>query len=456
MLEPPPSRLSVGRGTAIFLHGRCIDPGGRIGALSVEAEEVGEVIPPRRAGEEWWATVPIGAITGPATLNLRLRAELHAGGEVAAHLGLVELDPGLPGPRVRPAHPPWPGGAEYRVAICMGTFNPPPELFARQVSSIRDQTHEQWVCVISDDGSSPESLEAISRILDGDHRFVLVPSKERLGFYGNFERALMLAPDDATHIALCDQDDRWHPEKLETLLASLGEAETLAYSDMRIVTPGGELLSESYWRHRRNNWTDLATLLIGNTITGAASLFRRSLLDYVLPFPPRVGDAYHDHWLALVALASGPVRYVDRPLHDYVQHPDAVIGFASANADRPAGSRLASLPMRARRLAGRLARPEGRRRYFDDYCRIAHAATVLELRCGGLMSAEKRAAVARVRELDDSLRPAARLALRSLGPGNETMGVDRSVVAALGWSRLARRRSAQRARLPRSSRPPRS
>jgi hypothetical protein len=85
-------------------------------------------------------------------------------------------------------------------------------------------------------------------------------------------------------------------------------------------------------------------------------------------------------------------------------------------------------------------RPEGRRRYFADYCRIALLATVLDLRCGELMSAEKRAAVARVRGLDDSLRATAGLALRSLAPGNETMGVDRSVLAGLAWSRLARAR----------------
>jgi hypothetical protein len=440
LLEPPPSRLSVGRGTAIFLHGRCEDPDGRIRTLLVEAEEVGEATRARRADEDWWATLPIAATASPVAVNLRLRAGLSSGGEETTELGVVELDPGLPGPRVRPTHSPWPGDDENRIAICMGTHNPPPELFERQISSIRDQTHDQWVCVISDDGSRPNSLEAIGEILGEDHRFVLVPAGHRLGFYGNYERALLLAPPDATHIALSDQDDRWHPDKLETLLASLGEGDMLAYSDMRIVMPDGELLSETYWRHRRNNWTDLATLLIGNTITGAASLFRRSLLDYALPFPPRVADAYHDHWLALVALACGPVRYVDRPLHDYVQHPDAVIGFASANADRAVGGRLAGLPARTRRLAGRVVRPESRRRYFEDYCRIAHAATVLELRCGEVMSDSKRAAVARVRDLDDSLRATAGLALRSLAPGNETMGVDRSVLAGLGWSRLARRK----------------
>jgi glycosyltransferase involved in cell wall biosynthesis len=446
LIEPPPSRLKVGRGTAIFLHGRCEEREERVRALGVLAGEAGSSAEARTAGEEWWATVPFESISEPATVTLRLLAELSSGAEEALDLGRIDVEPGLTGEsRGQPVPGGWPGDGAERVAICMCTHDPPLDLFERQISSIRDQSHRQWICLVSDDASSPDRFEGIRRILGDDRRFVLVPSEQRLGFYANFERALTLSPPEATHIALCDQDDRWYPDRLETLLGALGEKDTLAYSDMRIVTPAGELISDTYWKYRRNNWTDLGTLLIGNTITGAASIFRRSLLDYALPFPPRIGGAFHDHWLSLVALACGPVSYVDRPLHDYVQHPGVVIGFSSANADRGADG-LRGLSLRGLRLAGRLIRPGGRRRYFADYCRIALLATVLDLRCGELMSPEKRAAVARVRGLDDSLRATAGLALRSLAPGNQTMGVDRSVLAGLAWSRLARGRSRGRGR----------
>ena len=45
-----------------------------------------------------------------------------------------------------------------------------------------------------------------------------------------------------------------------------------------------------------------------NTVTGAASLFRRELLDVALPFPDVPGKPFHDHWLACVALAIGRSR----------------------------------------------------------------------------------------------------------------------------------------------------
>ena len=37
------------------------------------------------------------------------------------------------------------------------------------------------------------------------------PQRRRLGFYGNFERALSMAPPSADFVTLCDQDDRWRP-----------------------------------------------------------------------------------------------------------------------------------------------------------------------------------------------------------------------------------------------------
>jgi hypothetical protein len=78
--------------------------------------------------------------------------------------------------------------------------------------------------------------------------------------------------------------------------------------------------------------------LVANTITGAASLFRREVLDYALPFPPRYGAAYHDHWVALVAMALGEVDYIDRPLYDYVQHDGAALGHARANGMENGGT----------------------------------------------------------------------------------------------------------------------
>ena len=283
----------------------------------------------------FWAVVPVPPREPGHELVLTLRARLADGSEQTTELGRVRVEPLSPPLELEPPDP----AAGPLVCVCMGTYEPSPELFRRQVESLRAQTHRNWVCVVSDDCTAPARFEAIERELHGDPRFTVSRSPERIGFYRNFERALALAPAGADHIALADQDDRWDPDKLETLLGEIGDAQ-LAYSDARIVDSGGEVLSDTYWQGRRNNHEDIASVLMANSVTGAASLFRRDLLDHALPFPPGQFHHFHDHWLGLTALALGDVEFVERPLYDYVQHGDAVLGHEQANRMARLGERL--------------------------------------------------------------------------------------------------------------------
>ena len=174
-----------------------------------------------------------------------------------------------------------------------------------------------------------------------------VAADRRRGFYRNFERALALAPAGARYVALADQDDAWHPDKLETLLARdrRRRARLQRPADRRAGRLGRR---GRYWEQRANNHADMLSLLVANCVTGAASLFPRELLDDALPFPPAQFAHFHDHWLALTALALGEIRYVDRPLYDYVQHGSATLGHANATSTTRLRERLASPPRPAR------------------------------------------------------------------------------------------------------------
>ena len=169
---------------------------------------------------------------------------------------------------------------------------------------------------------------------------------------------------------------RLAPGQVRDALASIGDAQ-LVYSDARVISPGGELLADTYWSQRRNNHTDIASLLMANSVTGAASLFPRELLDDALPFPPAQFAHFHDHWLALVALALGDIEFVDRPLYDYVQHDGAVLGHAAANRVTGLRDRLGRLGDNPRERIGRW-----RMHYFVDNQRLAQLTAMLELRCG--------------------------------------------------------------------------
>jgi glycosyltransferase involved in cell wall biosynthesis len=315
------------------------------------------------------------------------------------------------------------------VAICMATFEPDRRLLERQIGSIREQTHENWLCLVSDDGSSAERLEHLRGLIAGDERFTLSVGDERLGFYANFERALGMVPAEAKFVALADQDDHWYPEKLAALLAGRGEAQ-LVYSDMRIVDEGGAVVSETFWRGRRNNYTNLASLLLANTVTGAASLFRRELLDLVLPFPEPVGDPFHDQWIAAVALAVGEIAYVDRPLYDYVQHGGAARGHEAAMQSWDAGRLLDQRDLRG--SLGQI-RAHADRSYEINVRRIALTAREIEARAGGRIEPGKARTLRRLTDLGRwSTAPWLALrSLRRLAGRNETMGIELSLLAAI-------------------------
>jgi glycosyltransferase involved in cell wall biosynthesis len=430
---------AVGAGTATFVHGAALHRERRVRRIELAAAgapaaamatgmpsptlatEVGSATAARAI---FWGIVPVGRATG--RVELELIAELEGGDRARVGLGPAADDAPAP-PAASPADAP--------VVICMATYEPPADLLERQLDSLRAQTHTEWVCVISDDASSDEAYARLERLTADDARFVVSRAAERGGAYANFARALAMVPASAEHVALADQDDRWYESKLETLLGALGDAR-MVFSDMRLTAPDGTLISDTYWTRRVPNHDNYASLLLGNSVTGAAALFRRDLLDHALPLPPRVGNLYHDHWLALVAASTGRIAYVDRPLYDYVQHPRAVIGHSGANVGVVGGGLLRRLAALRGRPPGRL-RGEWRRIYFAEYCRMALTAATLEQRLGPALGGDRRRVLRRALALDRSLAAVAWLAARQARrlARDDTGGSEAGLLRGLAWHR---------------------
>ena len=469
-----PSTLPVGRGSSLFVYGSCFHPRKEIVDLALtlngsRVEPSAQQMPrtdlyemvladrSRQDGERaklaktasnayrsaFWGFLDLSPTAQPTSAEIGVSVTLEGGERREVVLTSVDLDPAIP-------EPPTAVGGE-QVAICMATYNPPDVLFARQIDSIRNQTHTDWVCVISDDHSSPERYAQMKEVMGDDPRFILDRSPRRLGFYHNFERALWMAPPSASFVAFADQDDRWYPEKLEVLLGKIGKA-NLIYSDMRIVDGEGREISSTYWSHRRNAYKNLASVLLANTITGAASLFRRDLLEHALPFPPRHGDCYHDHWIALVAMTLGDVRYVDRPLYEYVQHGGAAIGHALANRDQ---GTLRGTHWLRRVMANPRSHFVGWRDiYFWDYIRMLLVIRILYARCASLASRRKRRALSLFLATQKSALAVGWLVVRRFRRyvgATETLDRELRLLYGIAWYRaivlLTGKRRVPRARL---------
>jgi hypothetical protein len=453
--NPLPRSLPVGSATAIFCFGHCFHRHEAVTGLELVVGGVrhrpAATGMPRRDLLQWlhgphgggedpearsyrsgfWAVIPLPEQPRPGSLAVQAAVRLGDGAELVTELGEIEIefeieaaDPEQTDRRPVPAD---------TIAICMTTFEPEISLFAVQVGSLRAQSDDRWRCVISDGGSRPESLTAIREVLGDDPRFELSASPRRLDPYRNFERALRRAPAGAELIALCDQDDRWYPEKLAALRAGLGSA-SMVYSDQRLVTDDGRVLRDSLWKGRRNDRSNLASLLVANAVPGAAMLFRRELLERALPFPEAPGLVWHDHWLALAALAGGSIAYVDRPLYDYVQHVGAVSGDVAGG---PRGRRpVAAARTRRSRLGARGGSRGWRGAYFGGYLpRVVQAQTLL-LRCADTLTPRKRRALELFLASANSPAAFAWLALRplrALAGRGETLGGETALARGVLW-----------------------
>jgi len=435
----------VGPGNVLKLSGWCYHPRQRIRSLDVVVEgvtspvtiwsfvkpEVLKVQAPAidRTGNSlnsgFCVLIPFSRVDQPRRAQMALRATLADGSRREAGLGSIELLPresrardlAFPDMSAEPTEP--------RIAICMATYNPPLDLFEQQIDSIIAQSHRNWICIVNDDGSKPALYAGMRRILAKDTRFHLFQNAVRRNFYHNFEAAMELVPPAAQFVGLCDQDDLWYPDKLRATLSAFTPDTMLVYTDLDVVSREGELIHHSYWVGRRNNYTHYKSLLFANTVTGAASLFRAELLCNVLPLPSRVGDSFHDHWLACVAMTRGRLGYIDKPMYAYRQHANNVIGH---HKGRLSSINLSALS-RTLRSPGRMkssvttALWHKRDVYFNDVLRLALIAKTLQLRVDKI-SPPRRQALREFSGFGSSIPALLRESVASLMQRRVTLGAE--------------------------------
>ena len=339
----------------------------------------------------FWVFIQLDSNDAPCGVDVFLEATLQDKEQCVLKVGEIKyIIPGDNKVRVQSGAAISQPGAPL-VAICMGTYNPPLHLFKRQIGSILEQSYKNWICIINDDGSSPEIYKEIVKIIDNDPRFYISRNDTNLGFYYNYEKCLRRVPAEAAFITLADQDDCWFQDKIEACLAQFRDDTMLVYSDINIVDSEGNLLYDSFWKFRRNNYTDLAFLLLANTITGAASVFRSELLEYLLPFPVQVGDSFHDWWIGAVALTRGKITFINRPLYDHYQHSSNAIGFLRCSG-RDISQNKNVNTRGTNSLFNKIVQDVGYSQsvYYYDFRRILLMANTLKLRCSSVSKSKAR------------------------------------------------------------------
>jgi glycosyltransferase involved in cell wall biosynthesis len=201
------------------------------------------------------------------------------------------------------------------ISVCMTTFNGS-KYIEEQIFSILNQLpNVNDELIISDDGSSDNTVEIIKKI--DDPRIELYVSSFK-NVIKNFEFAIGKATGEV--VFLSDQDDIWHKEKVVIYLNHLQKYD-LVYSNVAIIDSKGEILNESLYDLGKNK-SGLIKNLIKNSAIGATFAFNRRILNRVLPFPDNI--EMHDTWTNMVADLFFTVKYIDTPMLFYRRHGNNV------------------------------------------------------------------------------------------------------------------------------------
>ena len=197
------------------------------------------------------------------------------------------------------------------ISVCIATLNGG-RFVREQVKSVLPQLSEDDEVVVSDDGSTDDTVEILKSI--NDKRMKVCQNEGRHGFIWNFENALKKAKGDV--IFLCDQDDIWKPEKVKVVLRALKDHDIVLH-DAEIIdkdgTKAGILYSEGL--HKREGfWSNLWK----TRWLGCCMAFRKNVLEYALPFPHHIVG--HDGWISAVGLAKFDYYYIADALMWYRRH----------------------------------------------------------------------------------------------------------------------------------------
>lgn len=197
------------------------------------------------------------------------------------------------------------------ISVCMATYNG--ERFVRrQLESILPQLASVDEVIVSDDGSTDQTVSIIESLQD--KRIRILHNSGRRGPVGNFENALRQAK--GAIIFLSDQDDVWFPDKVARIRPLLDQYD-LVLTDCEVTDDQNKTLMPSFFAHRGSR-PGLLRNLYKNSYVGCCMAFRQSLLKKALPFPAQI--YMHDWWLGLVAEAKGQVYFLPEPTIRYVRH----------------------------------------------------------------------------------------------------------------------------------------
>lgn len=201
------------------------------------------------------------------------------------------------------------------ISVCIATYNGE-KYIKQQLDSILQQLGPDDEVIISDDGSSDNTIDIIEELLD--QRVKLYINTGLHGFTHNFENALAHATGE--YIFLADQDDVWMDNKVEIMVKYLEDFNFVTH-DCITINDKNEIIQESRF-NAFNMRPGFLQHLLKSRFLGCCMAFDRKVLKTILPFPKNDSLVEHDIWIAAVSFLYFDYKMAPEQLIYYCRHGD--------------------------------------------------------------------------------------------------------------------------------------
>lgn len=209
-----------------------------------------------------------------------------------------------------------------KISVCIATYNGA-EFVVRQLESVLNQLSSDDEVIVIDDLSKDNTVQLVREKFE--NRVRVLVNEQNLGAIKSFERAISLAKGDI--LFLCDQDDVWEANKVETVIKAFEEQNADLVIHDAIVVDGNLDVINSSWNDYNNNNINQGIFgnILKNAYTGAFMAFKKALVSEILPFPANI--EMHDQWIALVCMIKKRrIVFINQALMKYVRHGGNVTG----------------------------------------------------------------------------------------------------------------------------------
>lgn len=202
----------------------------------------------------------------------------------------------------------------YFVSVAMTTYNGE-KYIKEQMESVIRNLKEQDEIIVSDDGSTDNTVKIIESF--NDNR-IKIYKNSHLGFKKNYE--FCISKCTGKYIFLCDQDDIWMENKVDTILKYFEEkkCDCVTHDAYVVGEDGNTILEESFLQTKFLPKPGIISNIIQSKYYGCLMAFNSELLKYVLPIPESIVS--HDYWIGIMADKHGKSILVKDKLIKYRRH----------------------------------------------------------------------------------------------------------------------------------------